>query len=360
MKREKELLAIIRNNPLITQGEIAEKMGITRSTVGVHILNLQKKGLILGRGYIFDDSIYVCGVGSCNIDIYGKSNTRLRANYDHPSHITTNVGGVTHNILANLVKLGVSSKFVSAVGDDIYADAIIAQCEREEIDVSHVLHLENTTSGIFLQILDENNDMHLAMTEFDSIRQLSRDFLNGKSNVITGAKCVVCDPGLPVETIKALLDMGVETFCDPTSEALTDKIKEDIGRFFFIKPNKKELAVLADMEVNTEKDVEEACNKLIEKGLKHVCVSLGETGSFYMNSSGKRIRKHVKADDQMVNASGAGDAFMAGIIYSYVNGFDIETALDYASAAGKAAVRCNSTINDDLSVSLIEKIMEEK
>ena len=43
-QRERQILQLIESNPLISQQEIAEKMGITRSSVAVHISNLTKKG----------------------------------------------------------------------------------------------------------------------------------------------------------------------------------------------------------------------------------------------------------------------------------------------------------------------------
>ena len=48
-QRERELLNWIAENPLISQQELAEKAGITRSSVAVHISNLMKKGYIAGK-----------------------------------------------------------------------------------------------------------------------------------------------------------------------------------------------------------------------------------------------------------------------------------------------------------------------
>ena len=51
-QRERQLLNWIEENPLISQQELADKAGITRSSVAVHISNLMKKGYITGKGYI--------------------------------------------------------------------------------------------------------------------------------------------------------------------------------------------------------------------------------------------------------------------------------------------------------------------
>ena len=57
-KRESEILQLIKTNPLLSQNAMALKLGITRSSVAVHLSNLMKKGLIKGKGYIIDENPY--------------------------------------------------------------------------------------------------------------------------------------------------------------------------------------------------------------------------------------------------------------------------------------------------------------
>ncbi|MFQ9132803.1 MAG: winged helix-turn-helix transcriptional regulator [Bifidobacterium longum] len=48
--REQQILAWIKQNPLISQNELAELCGITRSGVAAHISNLMKKGTSKAKG----------------------------------------------------------------------------------------------------------------------------------------------------------------------------------------------------------------------------------------------------------------------------------------------------------------------
>ena len=52
--REKEILNILIEDPMVSQQELADKLNITRSSVAVHITNLMKKGHIKGKGYIIN------------------------------------------------------------------------------------------------------------------------------------------------------------------------------------------------------------------------------------------------------------------------------------------------------------------
>ena len=55
-----------------------------------------------------------------NLDIYGKSIIDLKPKYDHPSIITTSVGGVTRNVLCNLSLLKIKTKLLATIGEDMF------------------------------------------------------------------------------------------------------------------------------------------------------------------------------------------------------------------------------------------------
>ena len=76
-KRERQILEWIRENPAISQQELAEKAGITRSSAAVHISNLMKKGYIVGRGYLLRTAPYIVVVCGVNVDIGAVSRDTL-------------------------------------------------------------------------------------------------------------------------------------------------------------------------------------------------------------------------------------------------------------------------------------------
>lgn len=69
--REKQILKILRRNPLIQQNEIADILQISRSRVAAHIMDLMRKGMIKGKGYILTEQDYCVVVGAINMDIRG-------------------------------------------------------------------------------------------------------------------------------------------------------------------------------------------------------------------------------------------------------------------------------------------------
>ena len=113
------------------------------------------------------------------------------------------------------------------------------------------------------------------------------------------------------------------------------------------------------MQIKNDKDLYSACQKLLDKGLEKIFVSRGKDGILYMDKQGIIIEKKLKPIEKMVNASGAGDACMAAILYGIVNELKIEKTIDYALAAGISAVTSKTTINENMSVSLLNRILKE-
>lgn len=361
-KQEEKILEIIKSNPTIEQSDIADILGISRSTVAVHISNLQKQGYIKGKGYIINNDSYVLGIGAANVDVYGKSRIKIRTHYDHPADISSNVGGVTKNILTNLSKLNTSTKLITAVGDDGYGTTIFNDCKLCNIDTSDIIHIKGQSSGVFLQVQDENNDMYLAICDMSVLEKLTPEYIASKKNALLNAKVVLLDPSLRLDTIETIINIcknKVPLYMDPISDNYALKIKRYIGEFDTVKPNKTELESLSGITIKNDDDLYKACDSLLKKGVKNIYVSMGKDGILYMNANGNRIKRKLKPVTKMVNASGAGDAAMAAIIYGTINDFNTEKIIDYSLAAGIAAILSPETINSQMSVELLNKILKE-
>lgn len=89
-------------------------------------------------------------------------------------------------------------------------------------------------------------------------------------------------------------------------------------------------------------------------GVERVFITLGDEGVYYLDRQGGEIyMKSAKVS--IINATGAGDAFMAGLAYSYLNELDIESTLKFSIGASIITLENENTINPNISVENIEK-----
>ena len=205
-QRERQILNWIEENPLISQQELAEKAGITRSSVAVHISNLMKKGYITGKGYIVHTAPYVTVVGGVNMDIGGWPSEVLVDRDSNPGAVRMSLGGVGRNIAHNMSLLGLDVRMVTAFGDDLYAQKIAASCGELGIDISQSPVIPEGHTSTYLFINDEKGDMLLAVSDMDIYRHLTPQLLSQRQKLLSGSQVLVIDTNIPAESIAYLAE----------------------------------------------------------------------------------------------------------------------------------------------------------
>ncbi|MBU5675131.1 bifunctional hydroxymethylpyrimidine kinase/phosphomethylpyrimidine kinase [Alkaliphilus sp. MSJ-5] len=357
--REQEILELIKNNPMISQNDLANILAITRSSVAVHITNLIKKGYILGKGYIVHKDSYVSIVGGANMDIHGFPAGNLILKDSNIGNVKISLGGVGRNIGENLVKLGIDTRLISVIGDDIYGSKILEEARLIGLNMQDSLILKGEPTSTYLSILDESGDMAVAISQMDVYDRMTVEFIKDKRHVIENSRLCIIDTNIPSEVIEYILTTykDIDFFLDTVSTTKARKVKNLIGYFHTIKPNKIEAEMLTGIEIINEDDLKRAAEHLIKKGVKRVFISLGDKGIFY--SDGNHM-KHIEVPRvKIVNATGAGDAFVAGLAYGYLNDMDIDESARIAITASTIAISHENTINPNMSIQNINLKMKE-
>ena len=357
--REQEILELIKKNPMISQNEIAETLGIARSSVAVHISNLIKKGYILGRGYIVRPNSYVAIVGGANIDIQGFPYDKLIYRDSNPGKVKVSLGGVGRNIGENLARLGVPVKLISVLGSDVLSKKIIDESKIFGVDMKDSLVIEGESASTYLSILDENGDMTLAISYMDLFDRMTVDFIKQKSHIIENALTLVIDTNIPTEVIEYIVTTfkDKDFFLDTVSATKAKKVKDLIGYFHTIKPNKIEAEMLSGIKIDNEDDLRRAGEYFLKRGVKRVFISLGSEGVYF--DDGENSGRVKGPNIPVVNATGAGDAFMAALVYAYINDESIEESAKMGIAASMIALSHENTISPNMSIDNIELYMKE-
>ena len=357
-QRERQILKWIEENPLISQQELAEKAGITRSSAAVHISNLMKQGHIAGRGYIVRTAPYAVVVGGVNMDIGGRPAGKLVSADSNPGAVRMSLGGVGRNIAHNMSLLGMDVRLLTAFGDDMNAQRIAASCGELGIDVSQCLTVPGGATSTYLFITDERGDMALAVSDMEIYRHVTPAFLSSRSRLLQNAQLIVVDTNIPAESIAWLAEnVRLPIFADPVSTAKAEKLRPVLGRLHTIKPNRLEAQLLSGVTITDEKSLNEAADALLATGLRRVFISLGGDGVLAADHNG---RCHVPCcPGDMVNTTGCGDAGMAAIAWAYLEGTDLEGTARAAMAAGAIAMESAETINPAMSARLLKERMGE-
>ena len=355
-QRERQILQLIESNPMISQQELADELGITRSSVAVHISNLMNKGHIAGRGYVLRSGSYAVVVGGVNVDIGGRSFAPLVEADSNPGTVQLSLGGVGRNIAHNMSLLGTDVRMLTAFGDDVHGQRVAASCAELGIDASHACRVTGGTTSTYLYLTDEKGEMALAVSDMEICKKITPAYLAANLSLLQNAQLVIADCNIPQESLIYLAEnCTAPLFCDPVSTVKAEKLRPILNKIHTLKPNRLEAELLSGVKINSVEDVARAADKLLELGVHRLFISLGSDG-IYAAMDGQRL--HLpNLPGKMVNTTGCGDAAMAAIGWAYLEGMNLrETALA-GLAAGVIAMESGETINPAMSATAIKDRM---
>ena len=347
-QRERQILQMIELDPMISQQALAEKLGITRASVAVHISNLMKKGCIAGKGYVLRSSSYAVVVGGVNVDIGGRSFAPLVGADSNPGQVTISLGGVGRNIAHNLSLMGVDVRLLTAYGDDLNGERVAASCSELGIGLSHALQVPGTATSTYLYLTGPEGEMALAVSDMSVCDRITPAYLARNLTLLQNAQVVVADANIPGESLQYLADnVTVPLFVDPVSTIKAEKLRPILHKIHTLKPNRLEAELLSGVPIRTLEDVPLAADKLLQLGVHRLFLSLGADGVYAAMGSQRVMLPPIPG--HMVNTTGCGDAFMAALVWAYLEGQDLETTARAGLAAGSIAMESGETINPAMS-----------
>lgn len=299
---------------------------------------------------------YAAVVGGVNMDIGGMPFAPLRGHDSNPGSVRTAVGGVGQNIARNLALLKVPVHFLTAYGWDENGSAVERACEGAGIDLSSALRLRDAPTSVYLYVSDEMGEMQVAISDMAICERITPEYLQQHEALLNGAGAVVLDANIPEESVQWLSShVSAPLFADPVSMAKAEKLRPVAGRLHTIKPNRLEAELLSGVKIRNESDLAEAANALLSRGLSQVHISLGGRG-VYAADQQEQLRLPIFPVDAR-NMTGAGDAYLAGLVYSYLNGYPLRDAARFASAAAAVAVQGEGTVNEDMCPEAVFQVM---
>src|SRR6478735_1950278 len=355
--RERESVALLRRAPLIGSTALAEALGTTRTAVNVHLSNLGKKGVILGRGYVLSEEPSVVVVGGANMDVKARSTRAAVAATSNPGTGSMAAGGVGRNIAENLARLGTRTHLVAAIGSDGLGDQVLAATSAAGVRVEHVRRSARST-GTYTAVLDADGELVVAVADMAATDELAPEQINAARDLVAAAALVVLDGNLSTETLAYALDVataaGARVLLEPVSvpkaAALAHLVDAD-RPLFAITPNRDELAALTDLPTRTDRQVAASAAALHGRGVEVVWVRLGRDGSLLSTEAGATALPVVPGE--VADVTGAGDAMLAAFCHALLAGSDPVAAAAYGHAAAALTVASPHTVRPDLTDRLV-------
>jgi len=310
------------------------------------------KGLIKDR--------FVTVIGGANIDIHGKSNRSLRPRDSNPGSVHTSAGGVARNVAENLARLGVDCRLISAVGNDHHGQMLLHLSREAGIDVQNVHVIDSSPTSTYLSVLDDTGDMQVAIADMSIIDRLSAELLMPQQAMLRQSALIVLDSNLPDDTLAWLTRSFAATpiFADTVSTTKALRLKPYLPSIHTLKTGTIEVEALTGLEARTQTQLLKVADRLHGNGVERVFITRGDQGVFYSSNDGRGMQEMKRDKREIHNAGGAGDAFLAGLAYAWLQDWTLEKSLRFALAAADITLSHPATSSPALSLAAVNQVME--
>lgn len=323
-------------------------------------MSLHNKGILKNRGYVPGDSQFVAIIGGANIDIHGKSDQPLCRKDSNPGSVYTSAGGVARNVAENLARLGVDCRLVSAVGKDHHGQTLLRLSREAGVDVQYVQEITDAATSTYLAVLDDSGDMQVAIADMDVIDHLNAARLKPAQAMLQQSALMIIDSNLVGDALGWLAGSFDDKtiFADTVSTSKAPRLKPYLSSIHTLKTSVIEVEALTGLGAQTPRQLLKVASYLHRQGVERVFITRGEQGVFYSTGEAKGERPPADGKRAVQNAGGAGDAFLAGLGYAWLEDFDLDETLQFAMTAADITLAHAATSSPALSLAAVNRAME--
>ena len=258
-------------------------------------------------------------------------------------------GGAPANVAVAASRLGSAAAFVGSVGEDLFGDFILGALESEGVETGGVSRQSapTRTSLAFVEIGPDGDRSFTfyrsspAADELLSAGDVTEDLISGASFVNFGSIPLIREPARSAthriaelareHDVPVAFDVNFREHLWEVREAAREAVDPLLDLSTIVKLGDDELEPLLGTD-----DVDEAAQGLLDRGVPLVLVSKGPGGAFYAT---RDFRGEVPTFDigEAVDATGAGDAFLAAALVHLSDGPLTEERVREATLRGCAA-----------------------
>jgi len=246
------------------------------------------------------------------------------------------VGGKGSNQAVAAARLGADAAFVGRLGDDRFAADAEALWEREGVDASSVERLDEAHTGVGFVLVEESGENAIAVAP-GANAAFGAEAVRGSAGTIGDADVLLTQLEIEDDAVAAALKTAAERDTEAVlNPAPARELPDDVlAAADALTPNRTEARILAGYEPDATVDDREIASGLLARGPDAVVLTRGADGALVVTDEGETAIPAI--DPEVVDTTGAGDAFNAGFAVARAEGLALEAAVRFGVVAGGLA-----------------------
>lgn len=279
-------------------------------------------------------------VGSVNTDLVVRV-----ARFPRPGEtltaesFATSGGGKGANQAIAAARLGARVAMVGAVGRDGFSDERLADLAAAGVDIRRIARSAELPGGVAVIQVDASGENAITIVPGANGAVDAQQVSEAVLSTVTAGDIVACQCEIPLVASRAALmaarTLGARTLLNAAPALLG--ARELLPLVDVLVINEIEAGQLAGLDLVDPESVADAAERLAAMGPEVVVVTLGAQGAFLREGAWTRLIRAIPTE--VVDSTGAGDAFVGALLSWLAEGRPAAEAVVAGVAAGSLAVR---------------------
>ncbi len=261
----------------------------------------------------------------------------------HGDGLAVGYGGKGSNQAVACARLGASVELMTCLGDDTFGGWARALYEQEGVGSRWIGKSSRYPTGLGA-ILVTPDGRNAIVVDIGANREMDGAFVEARSGILDAVSVLLTVTEAPLAAVARAIELaharGKTVVLNPApAVALPQGL---LAKVDALTPNSRELATLTGMPAGSVDQATAAARSLLRQGARSVVVTLGEDGALVCRAEGV---SHVSTPKvNVVDTTGAGDAFAAGLAVALGEGRSLEDAAAFAVCCGSLACTVSEVI----------------
>tara|TARA_A100001234_G_scaffold111084_1_gene97676 strand:- start:95 stop:1006 length:912 start_codon:yes stop_codon:yes gene_type:complete len=241
-------------------------------------------------------------------------------------------GGKGSNQAIAAARLKGDVHFITKIGQDTHANMALNLFKEAQLNTNSIIQDKNLSTGVAGIMIDESGNNAINVVAGAAAHLNNKD-IDQNLNTIKKSKIFLTQLETPEEVTLYALSKAKENNCITIlNPAPARKIEEQYFKLIdYFTPNETEAEFYLNKKIKSENDIKEAANQFLKKGIKNIIITLGEKGVYYSNGKEDYFVEACKLKNNVVDTTGAGDAFNGAFAVALANSLENKDALVFAN-----------------------------
>ena len=254
-------------------------------------------------------------------------------------------GGKGSNQAIAAARLGGNVNFITKIGDDQNAKMALKLYEEAGINTASIVQDPNQSTGVAGIMINEKTGDNAINIVPGAAGSLSNKDIDNNIEFLKNSKIFLTQLETPYEVTSYALNKAKESgsvtiFNPAPASNINDS---DFKCMDYFTPNETEASFYLGKKVESKIEIEEAAKTFLAKGVQNIVITLGPKGLYFANSSESYFINAFNLKDDVVDTTGAGDAFNGAFAYALSKNQNNKDAIEFANkVAGISTTRAGA------------------